>query len=1226
MNTVTELKKIAKHRGLKRYSKLRKAELIKLLLDNSPVLKPTPYVPPVSKAPASLKDLAKSKMKGFADWIMNYIPPIPKKPQWLTSFQNKIQEFYTPLKFVEGKSSLKKFARQFKVVPNHKGYDEMSFLSAVKNKAIETLENNTGTKVRMVLKCLMKQIDDGADKQEFQISSTTEENLQGTDANKLFEKMKVKIYENFGKALQEKSKWSLDSVIHLKIHMVELNPLGIGSYIPLPEFIAKKNAIINMKNEDNECFKWSITRALNPKKDNPERITKVLREQSEELNWTGISFPTSLKDISKFESRNNDISVNIIGFERVFYPLRIYDGPKRKHEINLFLFDDNENQHFCWIKNLSRLVSKQSSKHDHHRHFCLRCLNSFHSEQTLEKHKELCNTKNPVKIVLPEKDKNILQFKNLNNSMKVPFVVYADFESFIEKIDTCQPDSKNSYTNQFQRHTPSGFCYLIKCFDDSIFKSKLVTFTKESEGQNVAQIFVNRLEKDVSDIFQQFKFPKKMIFTSKDKQQFENATHCHICGSPCDSSDKVRDHCHLSGRFRGAAHNECNLKFKVPKFIPVLFHNLSGYDSHLFIKNLGGDISCIPNNEEKYISFTKTIVIDRFKNKQGKIIDVKRDLRFIDSFKFMSTSLAKLASNLSPEKFFILKKFFPEEKKLDLVLRKGVYPYDYVDSLEKLNEKSLPPKEAFFSRLNDEHVSDEDYQHAQKVWKEFGLESLREYHDLYLRTDVFLLADVFENFRETCLNHYQLDPAWYYTTPGLAWDVALKKTKVELELLTDPDMILLFESGIRGGISTITTRYGNANNPYVTGFDESLPVKYLMDLDANNLYGWAMSKPLPTCGFKWMGTTDNWKNIPCILEVDLQYPVDLHDLHNDYPLAPERLEINKVEKLIPNLNHKRKYVVHHEALKLYESLGLKITKIHRGISFEESTWLKQYIDLNTNLRMQAKNDFEKNFFKLMNNSVFGKTMENIRNRVDVKLVTSRIKAVKLAAKPNFDRATIFDENLIAVHMKKTKLYFNKPIYLGMSILDLSKTLMYDFHYNYIKTKYPGKMSKLLFTDTDSLLYEIETKDFFKDINPDIESKFDTSDYPKDHPSGIKTGINKKVLGMMKDECKGQMMSEFVGLRAKLYSYKMDAGAEEKKCKGVKKGVVKKSITFEDYKKCLQTKVKQRRKMNVIRSHKHEIFTEEINKIALSAEDDKRVVLEDGIHTLAYGHYSIEPKN
>lgn len=209
-------------------------------------------------------------------------------------------------------------------------------------------------------------------------------------------------------------------------------------------------------------------------------------------------------------------------------------------------------------------------------------------------------------------------------------------------------------------------------------------------------------------------------------------------------------------------------------------------------------------------------------------------------------------------------------------------------------------------------------------------------------------------------------------------------------------------------------------------------------------------------------------------------------------------------------------------------------------------------------------------------------MENLRKRVDVKLVSTEKQAEKLTAKPNFKHFTIFDENLVAVHMNKTQIYFNKPIHLGMSILDLSKTLMYDFHYNYIKKKY-GDKAKLLFTDTDSLAYEIKTKDVYKDINPDVDIIFDTSNFPQDHP--IKVGNRKRALGLLKDEAGGKQIIEFVGLRPKMYAYKID-DVEQKKCKGIKKPVVEKAITFEDYKKCLDSKKEVYRSMCVIRSYKH----------------------------------------
>ena len=830
-----------------------------------------------------------------------------------------------------------------------------------------------------------------------------------------------------------------------------------------------------------------------------------------------------------------------------------------------------------------------------------------------------------------------LRFKNFLHSEKAPFAIYADFESKIMEMDNCNPDPNKSYTKKYQKHEPISFSYYIKSFNESVYKPILRKYTKtKPEDADAMDVFISWLEEDVKAIANIE--PKEMIFTEEDREQFNKASDCWICGESL-GNDRVRDHCHFTGRYRGPAHNSCNLKYRKPKSVSVFFHNLSGYDSHLFIKKLGSpdkkeNIDCIPNNEEKYISFSKTIKTGHYTNKKGDIKDKTFKIVFKDSLKFMSSSLGALVNNLPKDAFKNLLKYFTPEQ-AEILKQKGFYPYEYMNTEEKFNDTKLPPREAFYSKLSGRGIKEKDYKHAWNVWNTFKMKTFKEYHELYNVTDVLLLADVFENFRDLCLKIYGLDPVYYFTAPGLAWDACLKMTDIELELLSDPNMLLMFEKGIRGGISIISNRYGEANNKYMgNSFNKNKPSKYLMYLDANNLYGCAMSMKLPTHGFKWLtgGEMEKlynnqiiqvWEKTPCILEVDLEYPENLHDLHNDYPFCPERIECkNRVEKLIPNLRNKIKYVIHYKNLIQCLKAGMKLKKIHKGIKFIESEWLKSYIDMNTKLRAKAKNNFEKDFYKLMNNSVFGKTMENIRNRVNVKLVNTEEKLRKLIAKPNFRSRKFFSENLVSVHMKKTSLTMNKPVYLGMCILDLSKTIMFDFHYNYIKPKY-GDKAKLLFTDTDSLMYEIKTEDFYKDITEDVKDRFDTSDYPENHPSGIPTGENKKVLGMFKDEAAGKIIKEFVGLRAKLYSYKMDEGGESKKCKGVKKQVVATSITHEDYKTCLRTGKEQLRKQNILRSYDHEVYTEEVNKIALSAQDDKRYILSDGVHTLAWGHYKIK---
>ena len=312
-------------------------------------------------------------------------------------------------------------------------------------------------------------------------------------------------------------------------------------------------------------------------------------------------------------------------------------------------------------------------------------------------------------------------------------------------------------------------------------------------------------------------------------------------------------------------------------------------------------------------------------------------------------------------------------------------------------------------------VSKSDYQHAQRVWEEFGVRNIGDYHDLYLRTDMVLLANVFEAFRDTCLRHYSLDPAHFYMAPGLAWKACSKKTGVRLELLRDPNMLLMFERGIRGGITQAVHRYASANNKYVGDlYDPDKESSYLQYLDANNLYGWAMSQLLPTSKFKWVEIDlDQISDLTAskikgyLLEVDVRYPTELHNSHNDLPFMCDKMKINKVEKLVLNLRDKKNYVIHIRALDQVLRHGLVLERIYRAIEFNQTDWMKPYIDFNTKLRTAATSDFEKEFFKLMNNSVFGKTMENIRKHRNIKLVTNKDKYLRMVMKPNFKSGVRF---------------------------------------------------------------------------------------------------------------------------------------------------------------------------------------------------------------------------
>ena len=878
---------------------------------------------------------------------------------------------------VLAKHAIKKKVKKYVITPNG-NYDPSYFLTITEDEVKTLVNSETEPRnVRMSLACEMVRSDPKTGEEVSTIAHFGSKNhkLIGTDDTEETQGiMREKMLKSFSEYQRRGSGWRLRRVTLLEIHIGEFRPLRGKKHEPLPKSIASKKALINMKNDDNECFKWAVTRALNPTDIHPERITKELKRQSEELDWEGTEFPTPIDGIKRFE-KNNNISINVFSADESLkvYPLRVSG---KTDPIRLFLWIN----HYSVVKDMSKLVGSQISKNEHRKYICDRCLNAFGSDKLLEKHLELCSNNDYQRHEYP-KPGSTTKFENYERIQEFPITIYADFECYIRKLIAEEQSPDKSSTTQYQKHNPSGFCYYIKCFDDSIYKPKLVHYTQQYEGEDITKKFVDMLVEEIKDIYNKFKFKEPVRMTSRDTENYEEATTCYACKKEFTLKDyKVNDHCHYTGKNRGAAHNSCNLKMRQPKFIPVLFHNLEGYDAHLFIKNLGvssGDIKCIPKTEEKYISFTKEVVVDTFKNKDGKEKKVKRELRFLDSFKFMASSLDKLTKGLGKDDFKnldLMTTHYTREQQ-EMLKQKGVYPYEYMDGFDKLEETNLPPKSKLFSSLTNENISDSDYGRAQDVWNTFDMKTMRDYHDLYLKTDVLLLADVMENFRKVCRTNYGLDPLWYYTAPGLAWDATLKLTKVELELISDPDMYLLIERGIRGGISTITKRHAIANNKYMANYDPKKESKYLPYLDANNLYGWAMSQPLPIKDFKWMNDNEleKWTEHSCILEVNLEYPDELHDLHSEYPLAPERIMVNNTKKLIPNLNNREKYVLHHTSLKQYLNLGLKLTKIYRGVKFLEGDWMKKIHPSQHRPSYQRNNRLRKGFLQ---------THEQLRIRKD----------------------------------------------------------------------------------------------------------------------------------------------------------------------------------------------------------------------------------------------------
>ena len=490
---------------------------------------------------------------------------------------------------------------------------------------------------------------------------------------------------------------------------------------------------------------------------------------------------------------------------------------------------------------MSRLVASQASKKKEKKYVCDFCLNMFGSQALLDDHTEYCSKHDAMNVVMPKPERNILKFKNVQNSIECPVKMFGDFEGFMKSIY-----EKHEETKLYQRHVPSAFCLYVVSRVES-FSMDPITYVSQGEDDRVDKVFAKKLEEVTKKIYETFKEPVPMIFDEAAKRLHESQHECYACGERFKDDDvnlrKVRDHCHYTGKYRGALHNKCNLRLKTTRTIPVFLHNLTGYDCHLFVKRLAdspGDINCIPHNEEKYITFKMRVLVDTI-TKEDKEVNIYSCLKFVDTLNFMRNSLEKLVGNLEKPSFKNMAKYFQGEK-LDLMLRKRVYPYEYMTGVERFWEKSLPPKEEFAPMLGagvisdsqamitPSHIFDEDFQHVQRFYEVFGCKNLADLTRKYCMSDVILLADVFESFIDVCLEKYGLKPSHYTTAPALSWDALLKMTGVKLELLTDNDMHLFFEEGIREGVSTIMNRYAKANNPYMGKVRGKTPKEVMEEL------------------------------------------------------------------------------------------------------------------------------------------------------------------------------------------------------------------------------------------------------------------------------------------------------------------------------------------------------------------------------------------------------------
>ena len=1052
------------------------------------------------------------------------------------------------------------------------------------------------------------------------------------------------------------SGWLLDKIKHLDVKMVSFTPVRGSSYIALPSELQGIRSLLNIRNHlDNKCFLYCFTAAYHLYYGPPLETDTWRTVTSPPLYSSNnpaahqplgnFDMPMGFKDMVAFEDLNQ-VQVNVFKYEKKqLFPLRLSKKSEFEFVVDLLLLQENSVYHYVLIKNLLNVVNHVKQRRPQSDDVI--CRNCFHicSASKYTTHYASCMKFEAATIEMPSVDKNKVVFQNFNARAHAPVVVYFDLESLI--IPTTPNELLSTKT--IEKHEPCGFCFVI--VEHGLVEPVHVEIDR---SESCMKKLTTHLQSVAREVYKRKQSHR--VFRGSAPYQSDEATQCWICLSPFGCETIVLDHCHYSGKFLGYAHSQCNLKRRSINYTPVIAHNSSNYDLHHLCKNLHEfDADCkieiVPLTDEKYLALSVGVVVNRFVDKRGVTKNVYEYLRFIDSFRFLPSSLDKLVSYLPAESFDLLDNYFDnfqhEEKKL--LHQKGFYPYNYFDNFAKFNEKDLPSIEFWKNSLNGGEISitETNYAHAERVFVTFGCKTLGDYHDLYLKCDTLLLACVVEEFRKVCYDTYGLDSVHYFTSSHLSGDAFLKTCEADLELLTDREHLEMAENMIRGGVASIfSKRLFQANNKYLKEFNATEESSYGFLVDANNLYGGVMEKlPLPLKNFRKVNvpleqilSTDADSSIGYILEVDLEYPDDIHDSQKDFPLAPtkENIEENslsefqlnllqtmgikkvKTPKLVQTLNNKNNYTIHYLNLKLYVELGMVVRKVHRILQFTQALWLKPYIEKNTTKRQQATNKFEESFFKLMNNSCYGKTLESKRNRVQVQLIRTPEEARNAADKTLLKTFKIFDENLAAVTFKKPKIYWNKPTIVGACILELSKFHMFNFHYRVMKQHLN---CELLYSDTDSLLYEIKHQDLYKELaeNLDLKKHFDFSNYPVNHP--LFDESNKMVTLLFKDELAGKLMEEFVGLKPKMYSIKYNDGKQKMSAKGVSR-YAQNCLKHDVYKHVISTSAIVRTNNVRIGSNNHQLETISNNKVSLSAFDDKRYIQENGINTLPFGHYLV----
>lgn len=795
------------------------------------------------------------------------------------------------------------------------------------------------------------------------------------------------------------SQWQFERALVYDVEVAKLKALRIGhsSSVNISK-LKNKNFLYNPPNKNHRCFLYCIAYFLLFGLLKLRGLTQVeelkVKKKSRSFNTSKMSFPTTVQDVKRFlkNNPNLDLKINILyrGTDEAIYPLEFGLGQGNK-TVNLLLLHTKSEGHFVLIKNVDKFLRQsyyslpENSKNRRiigyqNVKYCLNCLNGFYTEKTRDEHSLICCLNKPRKEEVPNDIEKIIKFKNFENQSKLEYIGFLDFETILPNISKKCPQCSSlkckcdySRTDEIHNQTPVTYSLVILDPYEKIIHER----TKSSPNAHI-ELVEHLLQIEEMWLKDLLSVTEEMNMNRKEHESFDSSSNCYLCGQNFSNDViKCRDHCHSTGRYIGAACQSCNLRRRKPRFLKIFMHNASKFDMHFIIQALAKfpqevtSISVLPYNGENF----RTLRFNSF--------------QFLDSLSFLPSSLAQLSFNLSQtdHDYPIVKQTYLTQFGIEKILQKGFFPYEYCSSYSKMKKTTnIPKREAFYSLLNEETISEEDYSFASEMWQMFDCKNLLDYAELYCKIDTILLAEIFITFRNKMFDFSGIDASRYISLPAFAFDTMLKLTKNEIELPQDLDMIQFLERGKRGGLSFINTRHVKIEN------DATEEVAFL---DANNLYGFSQMCKLPLNNFRWLSQTeidrfdfsqnfDGHKGY--FVECDLHYPKSLHEKHANYPLAAEILEVHyehlspyskravfltegkkkyKDVKLMTTFFDRTNYICHIKNLVMYMSLGLKLLKIHKILEFSQKRLFAPYIKKTTKARQQATNKFEMDLFKLM---------------------------------------------------------------------------------------------------------------------------------------------------------------------------------------------------------------------------------------------------------------------